>query len=232
MISQPPSDTIGLLLSGGLDSGILLGHLLRQGRRVRPFYVRSGLCWEAAELDAVSRYLRAIECERLDKLVVLEMPLGDLYTGHWSLTGEGVPAAETPDEAVYLPGRNALLVIKALLWCHLRGISQLALAPLQSNPFPDATDGFFQSFSQAMNMAANGQVEMVRPFAHLDKRAVMMLGRELPLELTFSCIAPCKRLHCGNCNKCGERQAAFREAGIDDPTRYASTMSIEIPITG
>jgi len=222
MISQSPNTTIGLLLSGGLDSSILLGHLLRQGRRVRPFYVRSGLCWETAELDALSRFLKALDCEPLDQLVVLELPLGDLYNDHWSLTGTGVPSAETPDEAVYLPGRNALLVIKALLWCHLRGIDQLALAPLQSNPFPDASDSFFKTFSQAMNTAAAGQVETVRPFSHLDKREVMLLGRELPLELTFSCIAPRDQLHCGRCNKCGERKTAFREAGIDDPTRYVS----------
>ncbi len=231
MISQPPSNTIGLLLSGGLDSGILLGHLLAGGRRVRPFYVRSGLCWETAERDALARFLDACDCEGLEELVVLELPLGDLYTGHWSLTGKGVPTAQTPDEAVYLPGRNALLVIKALLWCHLHGISQLALAPLQSNPFPDASDAFFAEFSKAMNTAAAGGVEMVRPFAQLDKRAVMQLGRDLPLELTFSCIAPRSPLHCGLCNKCGERQAAFREAGIDDPTRYASMQHSDVPVT-
>ena len=41
----------------------------------------------------------------------------------------------------------------------------------------------------------------------------MALGRGLPLELTFSCISPLRGLHCGHCNKCAERQAAFRDAG-------------------
>lgn len=231
MISESPQGTIGLLLSGGLDSGILLGHLLAQGRRVRPFYVRSGLCWEAAELESLLQFLKALECERLEKLVLLELPVSDLYTDHWSITGDGVPSAETPDEAVYLPGRNALLVIKALLWCHLHDIGQLALAPLRSNPFPDASDRFFNSFSQAMNTAANGQVETVRPFAQFDKREVMRLGRDLPLELTFSCIAPQNRLHCGTCNKCGERQAAFADAGLVDPTTYATTKPTAVPTT-
>lgn len=223
MIQQHAKNTIGLLISGGLDSCILLGHLLAQRQRVRPFYVRSGLCWEAAELECLKRFLEAVDCERLEELVVLELPLGDLYTGHWSISGKGVPAAATPDEAVYLPGRNALLVVKALLWCHLHGIHQLALAPLQSNPFPDAGEEFFSSFSQAMNTAAQGQVEIVRPFGNLDKRKVMRLGSELPLELTFSCIAPQGRIHCGQCNKCGERQTAFLQAGMEDNTPYATT---------
>jgi 7-cyano-7-deazaguanine synthase len=29
--------------------------------------------------------------------------------------------------------------------------------------------------------------------------------------------------HCGQCSKCRERRDAFHEAGIDDPTSYAST---------
>ena len=47
--------TVGLLLSGGLDSSILLGHLLGKGRRVQPFYVRSHLLWEEAELRPPKR---------------------------------------------------------------------------------------------------------------------------------------------------------------------------------
>jgi 7-cyano-7-deazaguanine synthase len=43
----------------------------------------------------------------------------------------------------------------------------------------------------------------------------------MPLELTFSCIAPAGSLHCGQCNKCAERQRAFRLSSMPDPTRYA-----------
>ena len=119
MTAESPSPPIGLLLSGGLDSSILLGHLLATGRRVQPFYVRSHLLWEGEELAAVGRFLRAIASPGLEELVVLDLPLEDLYDGHWSLTGRGVPDFASPDTAVYLPGRNALLLIKAALWCRL-----------------------------------------------------------------------------------------------------------------
>jgi 7-cyano-7-deazaguanine synthase len=49
----------------------------------------------------------------------------------------------------------------------------------------------------------------------------MELGRGMPLDLTFSCIRPADDLHCGECNKCAERQAAFHAAGMRDKTRYA-----------
>jgi 7-cyano-7-deazaguanine synthase len=158
---------------------------------------------------------------RLAELVVLDLPLADLYDGHWSLTGRGVPDLGSPDTAVYLPGRNALLLIKAALWCRLHGIEELALAVLASNPFADATPEFFATFEDLLDRAVGGRVRIVRPFGRLAKRQVMELGRGLPLELTFSCIAPSDGRHCGECNKCAERMAAFASLGIGDPTPYA-----------
>jgi 7-cyano-7-deazaguanine synthase len=220
---MPSSDaTVGLLLSGGLDSCILLGHLLEDGRRVRPFYVRSQLRWEEAELRAARAFLKAVRCERLEPLVVFKLPLADLYEDHWSITGRGVPNAGSPDEAVYLPGRNALLAIKPALWCAMHGIGELALAVLASNPFSDATAEFFLEFASALHRAAGNRVDIVRPLAELDKEHVMRLAGNLPLELTFSCIAPLGNLHCGRCNKCAERRAAFVAAGLEDLTAYAS----------
>ena len=55
----------------------------------------------------------------------------------------------------------------------------------------------------------------------MNKRQVMDLGRDLPLEFTCSCIAPVNNLHCGRCNKCAERRRAFADAGMTDPTEYA-----------
>ena len=67
-------------------------------------------------------------------LVQLEMPLRDLYGSHWSMTGAQVPDDHTPDEAVFLPGRNPLLLIKPALWCLTHGVGQLALATLAAEP--------------------------------------------------------------------------------------------------
>lgn len=214
--------TIGVLLSGGLDSCILLGHLLRQGECVQPFYIRTEVVWAAAELSAIRRFLLELETPRLHDLIVFDLPLADLYQDHWSLSGIGTPSDATPDEAVYLPGRNALLALKPLLWCQQHGIEELALAVLSGNPFRDARPEFFATLAQAMNLGGEGtSVRLTRPFAHLRKEEVLRLGSDLPLGLTFSCIAPRDGRHCGACNKCGERRAAFALLDLDDPTEYA-----------
>ncbi len=219
-MAQPKPD-VGLLLSGGLDSSILASHLLREGRVVQPFYVRSHLLWEGEEQHATERFLRAVATPALHSLVVLDLPIDDVYGSHWSTTGRGVPEWSSADSAVYLPGRNVLLTVKAALWCQLHGIGELALATLAGNPFADATAEFFERFQAVLGLAVGSPIRLLRPFAALDKRQVMLLGRDLPLELTFSCIAPVGNLHCGRCNKCAERHRAFALAEADDPTRYA-----------
>jgi 7-cyano-7-deazaguanine synthase len=217
---------VAVLASGGLDSSILVGQMLRQGKRVQPIYIRTGLLWQAGELPALTRFLAAVATEHLAELVTLDLPLADLYSGHWSLTGRAIPGGDSPDEAVYLPGRNALLLVKAAVWCQLHEIGELALAPLGTSPFADASEAFFRDFESAINRGSERKLRLLRPFGNMNKRQVMALGRGLPLELTMSCLSPVEGRHCGQCNKCAERQAAFREAELEDRTIYANPFAL------
>jgi len=223
-MSSTSATPLAVLVSGGLDSAILVGEEVAQRPFVVPIYVRFGLVWEEVEQAYLERFLAALPAARLRPLVVLQMPIGDVYGAHWSTTGQAVPDADSPDEAVFLPGRNALLLVKALLWCHLHGVPELALAPLESNPFPDATPSFFAGFSGAVNQAVGGRVRVLLPYAGLHKEQVLRRGASLPLQHTFSCLQPRFGLHCGRCNKCAERQKGFRAAGLLDPTLYAESI--------
>src|SRR5260370_31514013 len=100
---------IAVLISGGLDSAILLGDAVRQQKIVYPLYIRCGLHYEAVELEYLRRFLQALGGATLEPLQILEMPVADLYEDHWSITGKNVPMIGTPDEACFLPGRNVLL---------------------------------------------------------------------------------------------------------------------------
>jgi 7-cyano-7-deazaguanine synthase len=215
-----PTEPLAVLVSGGIDSAVLLAEAVRAYPAVHPLFVRTGLIWETAELDHLHRFLTAIASPALRPLRILEEPVAELYGRHWSLTGVGVPAAGTPDELVYLPGRNVLLLAKSLLWCHLHGVPEVAMAPLAANPFPDATPEFFRDFTAAVNRAVEGRVRVLRPYAHLHKPELLRRARGVPLEHTFSCIRPANGRHCGRCSKCYERRTGFRDAGIDDPTEY------------
>jgi 7-cyano-7-deazaguanine synthase len=211
---------LAVLISGGLDSAVLLGEAVHMGKTVHPLYIRCGLYWEPTELEYLGMFLKSLAGANLRPLQILDMPIRDVYKCHWSVSGDKVPDADSPDEAVFLPGRNVLLLSKALLWCHLEGVPALALAVLSANPFPDATPDFFRAYQDVVNEAVGGNVAVLRPYAGLSKVAVVQRGRDLPLQWTFSCMQPHRGRHCGACNKCAERMRAFREAAVADPTVY------------
>lgn len=213
---------IAVLVSGGVDSAVLCVDLLGDFSEVFPIYVRFGLRWEGVELAHLQRFLGAVARPGLMPLSVFEEPVADVYGRHWSTGESDVPGAETPDGAVYLPGRNLLLTAKAAVWCRLREVDYLALGTLKANPFADSSDAFFRDMESAANRALDGGLRIIRPFAGLSKREVILRGEGLPLELTFSCLDPVGGLHCGLCNKCAERQKGFREVIVIDRTPYAS----------
>lgn len=217
---DPPTE-LAVLFSGGLDSAVLLGEAVRDHVAVHPLYVRGGLFWEPDELEFVRRFLAAVRAPALRPLTVLEAPVADVYAEHWSIRGRGVPGPDTPDAAVYLPGRNLFLLGKAMVWCHLRGVPAVALGTLSANPFPDATDEFITAFERVVNAGVEGAVRVRRPYSGLVKAEVLRRGKDLPLELTLSCLRPVAGRHCGRCNKCQERRQAFAAARLEDRTAYA-----------
>lgn len=213
---------VAVLVSGGADSAAMLWAALRRGDVVWPVYFREGHAWERAERHWLRRLLAALRTPRLKPLSVLELPVADCYrSAAWSLNGRGVPSSRTRDEAVYLPGRNILLLAKGAVFCAERGLGRIALGILGRNPFPDASPAFLRQMSRALASGLGARLRVETPLRTLAKTAVLARARGLPWELTFSCIAPRGLRHCGRCNKCGERRAAFRAAGVGDPTRYA-----------
>lgn len=215
----PPS---AVLVSGGLDSAILVAERLQGGSEVHPLYVRCGFVWEDIELAHLRRFLDALRSPAVRPLKVLHQPVDDLLPDHWGLTGIGVPDGDSPDESVFLPGRNVLLLSKALLWCRLNGVDDLYLGILQGNPFRDASNGFLDAFGASVNLALGASITIHRPYARLSKTDVLHRGQHLPLALTFSCLQPVEGRHCGNCNKCTERRRGFASAGLADSTEYAA----------
>ena len=205
-------EAVVALVSGGLDSSVLVSYLLEGFDRVIPVYIREGLAWEAAELPHLERFLAAIGAPTLDALRVLDLPMADVLGGHWSLSGSGTPGFDSADEEVYLPGRNLLLVSKAAVLAAREGAGAIALGVLGGNPFPDTTPEFFRAMEQACSSALAFPLRILAPFREMTKIQVMRLGAGLPLELTFSCLAPRGDRPCGTCNKCAERQKLFEAA--------------------
>src|SRR5437899_6973090 len=102
-----------VLFSGGLDSAVLVADEATR-HDVQPVYVSAGLAWETAERAVASRFIAASGLGgRSRPLVALSVDMRDVYAAsHWAVQGHP-PAYHTPDEDVYLPGRNVVLIGKA-----------------------------------------------------------------------------------------------------------------------
>jgi 7-cyano-7-deazaguanine synthase len=185
-----------VLLSGGLDSVVLVAEEAARDE-VQPIYVSVGLAWERAERAAVARVLAARPIAgHVRPLATLSVDMHDVYAAtHWALTGQP-PGYHTPDEDVYLPGRNVILLGKAGVYCAAAGLHRLVLGTLAHNPFPDATPEFRDAMAHALTLGLAHALEIEAPYAGVTKADVIRRGAALgvPLELTLSCMKPVYRV--------------------------------------
>jgi 7-cyano-7-deazaguanine synthase len=215
-------EQVAVLFSAGLDSAVLLAHAAERSptSQIQPIYVSAGLAWEHEEMAMARRFLAAQAfSSRLAALVTLSVDMRDVYPAtHWAIRGEP-PAYDTPDEDVYLDGRNVILLSKASVFMARARIPRILIGPLSGNPFPDATPAFFESMAAALSIGLAAPIAIEAPFVSMSKADVIRLGQSLgvPFELTLSCMQPAGGRHCGRCSKCRERIEAFQEVGTTDP---------------
>ena len=209
--------------SGGIDSTVLLAHLLSQGREVY-----------ALSVDYGQRHRREIEAaKKICEFYKVKHQVADLRAlaplfGANALTDQKVAVPEGHYEelsmkATVVPNRNMLFISVATSWAISLKATTVAYGAHSGDHaiYPDCRPAFAEALDAAIRLADWHEVSLERPFVKMDKTAIVRRGAELkvPMELTWSCYVG-GDIHCGRCGTCVERKEAFKLAGVPDLTVY------------
>ena len=215
-----------VILSGGLDSTVLLHLLKKQGVELVALSFNYGQR-HVKELDfAFEQAVRVLDVEwhTLDL-----RPMRELFAGSALTSGEvEVPDGHYADEsmkATVVPNRNMVMISLAGALAISRKLDFVAYAahPGDHAIYPDCRPEFTDPLALALHNADWHHVQLLRPFVAkgMDKAAIVRLGAELGVGFTqtWSCYRGQEK-HCGTCGTCTERKEAFELAGVEDPTDY------------
>jgi 7-cyano-7-deazaguanine synthase len=227
---EASSNPAVVLLSGGLDSSVLLHHVAR-GLGHAPVY--------ALSYDYGQRHSKELDCARFqaEAAGVAEHRIVDI-----SFMGEIVKdasvlvtgGADVPDFSdipqdfldqppTYVPNRNMMLLSVAVAYAESRGVGDVfyGAQALDEYGYWDCTADFVERMNAVLALNRRSPVAIHAPFVTKKKVESVRLGMELGVDLsrTWSCYRGGEKA-CGTCPTCVERLAAFEAAGVEDPVPY------------
>jgi len=218
-----------VLVSGGMDSAVVLAIAREQGFAVHALSVRYGQR-HTSELEAADRVARALGAVAHKTVNVdLRSIGGSALTDEIEVPLDHVPAAdEIP--VTYVPARNTIMLSVALGWAEVLGAADIfcGVNAVDYSGYPDCRPEFIEAFERLANLATKAGVEgagirVHAPLQHLSKADIAREGVRLGVDFadTVSCYqADAEGRACGHCDACRLRAEGFIAAGIADPTRY------------
>ena len=195
-----------LLFSGGLDSS-----------SAAYYFAKKGLCFDCLFINYGQKSARMelrsgkIICEKLGKKLLIAdiRKLRDLFTydNEWL----------KPHEPII--HRNVVIVPLAIAFAKEKGYDEVIIASVKE-------DCEYETNRQEIIKALKGLGEILgvkvsTPFAGLPKSFLLKIGVSSGLDpsLTYSCLLG-HTYHCGQCSQCVKRKEAFKDAKIEDKTKY------------
>lgn len=218
-----------VLVSGGMDSAVVIAMAREQGYQVYALSVSYGQRHnsELAASDRVSRMLGAIEHKTVG--IDLRSIGGSALTADIDVPLDAGDSNEIP--VTYVPARNTIMLSIALGWAEVLGSSDIwcGVNAVDYSGYPDCRPAFIEAFEQLANLATKAGVEgagiRVRaPLMRMSKADIAREGQRLGVDFsaTVSCYqADVDGRACGHCDACRLRAQGFHDAGLVDPTRYA-----------
>lgn len=229
-----------VLLSGGLDSTVLLHYALSKGNQ-DPSYKAKVVALNAfyGQKHNREREMARWTCDKLG-VELIETDLSEVFKFDTESTllksggeiahesyADQLKKAEGNPVNTYVPYRNGLLISYAAsvaYQLHLSNVYYGAhLDDAAGNAYPDCTEKFATHQSLAVREGTNGEVVLEYPYLtnKMTKKDIVKMGLELGMtDLDFTHTWSCYeggKMPCHVCGTCRDREAAFEANGMKDP---------------
>ena len=219
-----------VLLSGGLDSSVLLHYVARSLGKT-PIHALSFNYGQrhAKELECAQWQADAVDAE-VHRVLDVSF-LGDVVKGATALVsgGTAVPDMDTlsgvqrDQPPTYVPNRNMILLSVAAAYAESHGIQEVyyGAQALDEYGYWDCTTEFLRRINGTLALNRRKAIEVHAPFIDKKKVESVRLGQALGVNFgyTWSCYRGGDKA-CGTCPTCVERLHAFKGAGVTDPVPY------------
>lgn len=212
-----------ILLSGGLDSTVVLALALARGCQCYTLSFNYGqrhiielqAAKEIATYYQVSHQIITIDPFAFSHSALVSRKENPAHTSLLEIKQQNIPNT-------YVPARNTILLSYALGFCELYQAQEIHFGAnlYDRYGYPDCRPAYLEAFQNVMNLATKQAVDgfppqLVTPLENWDKEIIIKKGMELnaPLDLTISCYNPSEiKQACKQCNACMLREEGFQKA--------------------
>jgi 7-cyano-7-deazaguanine synthase len=210
-----------ILLSGGLDSLVALGHSVAS----KKFDVVLALTFDYGQ-KAASEEIKASRaiCEyyniehKVIKLDWLKDITKTALVSDSDIANDNFGSVESA-KSVWVPNRNALFLNIAASFCDAYGFNYILFGANrdEAKNFPDNTEEFRFKVSDLFQSSTQVKPTVVAPLINYSKSDIVKIAVEdsMPLELVRSCYNSGKG-HCGKCESCHYLKKALLANGCEE----------------
>lgn len=203
-------------ISGGIESttALVLAISMHGKENVYPIACDSDdISWKYKESIAVKTIINIYQLQQ--QLYVCRVQKGDYL--------EYVQDEEFPD-CGFIPGMKLIFNAASMSFAQKIGANEVWIGNNKQNVYPDESNEFIRGLEELYNRTYKSNISIVEPFKYLTKAQVILKAVELGVKLEYTLSCGDDRIvggyNCGICDWDLRRKEAFKEAGVEDPTRY------------
>ncbi|MBN2714956.1 MAG: 7-cyano-7-deazaguanine synthase QueC [Deltaproteobacteria bacterium] len=218
-----------VLLSGGMDSSVVLADAKNKGFDVHAITFRYGQRHQV-EIDSAKAQAKSFD---VVSHIVFNLDIGQF--GGSALTADiAVPRNSGPEQGqnqlipvTYVPARNTVFLSVALSYAETIGARDIfiGVSAVDYSGYPDCRPEFIEAFERTANLGTRAADDGERftihaPLIHLTKEETVLLGKKYGVDFgkTHTCYDPGPDgAPCGECDSCRLRMKGFKAAGFTDP---------------